>query len=34
MLNVMLSDQRKADLMKCDISLELPKDDAQGEGSE
>ena len=34
MLNVMLSDQRKADLMKCDISLELPQDDAQGEGSE
>ena len=33
-LNVMLSDQRKADLMKCDISLELPQDDAQGEGSE
>ena len=34
MLNVILSDQRKADLMKCDISLELPQDDAQGEGSE
>ena len=34
MLNVMLSDQRKADLQKCDISLELPQDDAQGEGSE
>ena len=34
MLNVMLSDQRKADLQKCDISTELPQDDAQGEGSE
>lgn len=34
MLNVMLSDQRKADLQKCDISLELTQDDAQGEGSE
>lgn len=33
-LNVMLSDQRKADLQKCDISAELPQDDAQGEGSE
>lgn len=33
-LNVMLSDQRKADLQKCDISTELPQDDAQGEGSE
>lgn len=30
-LNVMLSDQRKADLMKCDISIELPQNDAQGE---
>lgn len=34
MLNVKLSDQRKADLMKCDISLELPQDDAQGKESE
>ena len=34
MLNVMLSDQRKADLMKCDISIELPSDNAKGEGSE
>ena len=34
MLNVMLSDQRKADLMKCDISIELPSDNAEGEGSE
>ena len=34
MLNVMLSDQRKADLMKCDISLELPEDNAEGEKSE
>lgn len=34
MLNVMLSDQRKADLQKCDISTDLPQDDAQGEGSE
>lgn len=33
-LNVMLSDQRKADLQKCDISIELSQDDAQGEGSE
>lgn len=33
-LNVVLSDQRKADLLKCDISIELPQDDAQGEGSE
>lgn len=33
-LNVMLSDQRKADLVSCDIAIELPQDDAQGEGSE
>ncbi len=34
MLNVMLSDQRKADLVSCDIAIELSQDDAQGEGSE
>ena len=34
MLNVMLSDQRKADLLKCDISTELHQNNAQGEGSE
>ena len=34
MLNVMLSDQRKADLQKCDISTELPQDDARGQESE
>ena len=33
-LNVMLSDQRKADLVSCDIAIELSQDDAQGEGSE
>ena len=31
---VQLSDQRKADLVKCDIAIELPTDDAEGEGSE
>lgn len=31
---VQLSDQRKADLVKCDIAIELPADDAEGEGSE
>lgn len=34
LLNVMLSDQRKADFRKCDISIELPADDAKGEESE
>lgn len=33
-LNVILSDQRKADLVSCDIAIELSQDDAQGEGSE
>lgn len=33
-LNVVLSDQRKSDLTLCDIMLELPSDNAQGEGSE
>lgn len=33
-LGVVLSDQRKADLHQCDIAIELPQDDAQGEGSE
>lgn len=31
---VNLSDQRKADLRKCDIRIELPSDDAEGEKSE
>lgn len=34
MLNVMLSDQRKADLKKCDISIEIPTEDAEGDKSE
>jgi predicted transcriptional regulator len=29
-MNVVLSDQRKADLRKCDISIELPTEDAEG----
>ena len=29
-----ITDQRKADLVKCDISFELPHHDAEGEGSE
>lgn len=31
---VVLSEQRKADFRKCDISIELPADDAKGEESE
>lgn len=31
---VVLSEQRKADFRKCDIPIELPADDAKGEGSE
>lgn len=31
---VNLSDQRKADLVKCDVSIVLPKDNAEGEKSE
>lgn len=33
-LGVSLTDQRKADLTACDISLDLPADNAEGEGSE
>ena len=33
-LGVVLSDQRKADLVSCDIAIILPQDNAQGEGSE
>jgi len=33
-LGVSLTDQRKADLTACDISLDLPTDNAEGEGSE
>ena len=33
-LHVMLSDQRKADLLQCDIKIDLPSDNAEGEGSE
>lgn len=33
-LGVLLSDQRKADLVSCDIAIDLPSDDAEGEGSE
>ena len=33
-LGVVLSDQRKADLVSCDIAIILPQVDAQGEGSE
>lgn len=33
-LGVSLTDQRKADLTVCDISLDLPADNAEGEGSE
>lgn len=33
-LGVVLSDQRKADLVSCDISIILPQENAQGEGSE
>lgn len=33
-LGVVLSEQRKADLQSCDISIELPADNAEGEGSE
>lgn len=33
-LGVVLSDQRKADLVSCDITIILPQDNAQGEGSE
>ena len=29
-MNVVFSDQRKADLRKCDISIELPTEDAEG----
>ena len=32
-LGVSLTDQRKADLTACDISLDLPTDNAEGEGS-
>lgn len=31
---VILSDDRKADLTKCDIRFDLPQDNAEGEGSE
>ena len=31
---VVLSENRKADLVKCDISLDLPAENAEGEGSE
>jgi hypothetical protein len=31
---VVLSEDRKADLVKCDISLDIPADNAEGEGSE
>ena len=33
-LGVVLSGQRKADLVSCDIAIILPQDNAQGEGSE
>ena len=33
-LGVVLSDQRKTDLVSCDIAIILPQDNAQGEGSE
>ena len=33
-LGVVLSDQRKADLVSCDIAIDLLSDDAEGEGSE
>ena len=33
-LGVVLSDQRKADLVSCDIAIILPQDNAQGEESE
>ena len=33
-LGVMLSDQRKADLVSCDIAIVLPSNNAEGEGSE
>ena len=33
-LGVVLSDQRKADLVSCDIAIVLPSDNAEGEGSE
>ena len=32
-LHVMLSDQRKADLLQCDIKIDLPSDNAEGEES-
>lgn len=32
--DVVLSDQRKEELLSCDIALVLPSDDAKGEGSE
>lgn len=32
-LHVMLSDQRKADLLQCDIKIDLPSDNADGEES-
>lgn len=32
-LHVMLSDQRKADLLQCDIKIDLPSDNAKGEES-
>lgn len=33
-LGVVLSDQRKADLVSCDIAIVLPSNNAEGEGSE
>jgi len=33
-LGVVMTDERKADLVKCDIKVELPEDNAEGEKSE